>query len=214
MDNDPRGADDRPSDDYIEVDLAEYRPIFEPLARWQRIVIFLSLGITCLVADQFTKELVIAEVPEGRQTVTVIDGYLWLSHVYNPGIAWGMLSDHPELVSGIAIVTITIVLIAGLFGRFGWPVYLTGLGLVVGGALGNLFDRLLRPRGVVDFIDVGWWPQFNVADAAVVVGAILVGYAIIRASRIEEKLIQRMVEEVEAAEEREAAHADSKQGDE
>lgn len=174
--------------------------MFEPLARWQRVVIFVSLGLISLVADQVTKEMVARGVPEGRQTVAVLDGYLWLSHVYNPGIAWGMFAEHPSWVAAVAVATVTIVIIAATCGRFGWPVYMVGLALVVGGALGNLFDRIVRPGGVLDFIDVGWWPQFNLADAKVVVGAILVGYAIVRASRIEEKLIERKLAEFAAAE--------------
>ena len=66
----------------------------------------------------------------------------------------------------------------------------------------------------MDFIDVGWWPQFNLADAEVVVGAILVGYAILRASRIEERLIETKVAELAAPPDDGAAALDSvSQGD-
>lgn len=194
--------------------VGEHRAVFEPLARWQRIIVFVSLGLIALVADQVTKEMVARGVPEGRQTVAILDGYLWLSHVYNPGIAWGMFAEHPSWVAGVAVLTVAIVIIAATCGRFSWPVYIIGLALVVGGALGNLFDRLVRPRGVLDFIDVDWWPQFNLADAEVVVGAILVGYAILRASRIEERLIEAKLAELTAPPDDGAAALDSvSQGD-
>ncbi len=178
--------------------LEEYPHVFDPLARWQRLLLFAGLGILATVADQATKEIVAQTVPVGRQTVTLIDGYLWLSHVYNPGIAWGMFASHPAWITGIAIGTVALIIAAAALGRFSWPSYIVGLALVVGGAMGNLIDRLLRRQGVLDFIDVGWWPQFNLADAEVVVGAILVGYAIMRASRIEEALIGSKLAESDA----------------
>lgn len=167
------------------------RPRFETLRGGTRVAVMLGAAAAVTGLDQLSKWIVQNRVPLGPQSVPVIDGVLWLSHVYNEGIAWGMFREHPEIVSLIALATALFVLGVGLFGRFGWRAYVVGLGLVVGGAAGNLIDRVLRADGVLDFIDLDWWPQFNVADSAVCCGAFLVGLAVIRATNIEDAAVRR-----------------------
>ncbi len=164
---------------------------FETVRGAARIAVVLGVALLIAGLDQLTKWLVQNHVPLGPKSLPVIGGVLWLSHVYNEGIAWGMFDEHPEIVSAIALGTSVFVLLVGLFGRFGWRSYIAGLGLILGGAAGNLIDRVLRAEGVLDFIDVGWWPQFNVADTAVCVGAALVGRAVIRATNIADAAVRR-----------------------
>lgn len=169
------------------------RARFEGTRGAGRAAFFLAAAAFTAGLDQLTKYLVYCHVPLGPQSLELIPGALWLCHVYNKGVAWGMFAHRPELVSAVAIGTALVVAGCGLWGRFGWRTYVIGLGLVFGGAVGNLIDRAVRPKGVLDFIDVGWWPQFNVADAGVVVGAVLVGLMILRATAIEERAIRQAI---------------------
>jgi signal peptidase II len=125
--------------------------------------------------DQATKLLALRTLAPGESR-PVIDGVLhWTLH-RNPGAAFGLLPGFP------VVFTILAAVIAGVIVATAWrprPLASTvALGLVLGGAIGNLIDRLVRDPGpfrghVVDFVDLRIWPAFNVADAAVVCGAIL-----------------------------------------
>jgi signal peptidase II len=131
-----------------------------------------------VVADQTSKALVLQHVPL-HETVTVIPGLLNLTHVQNTGAAFGVLNAvdfpyKPVIVTVLALVA--LVAIAAYALRFGSTTTLGRLGLacVLGGAVGNLIDRASRGY-VVDFVDFYWgslhfW-AFNVADAAITVGA-------------------------------------------
>jgi signal peptidase II len=130
-----------------------------------------------LVADLATKALVEARIPL-HHMVPVIDGLVALVHVRNTGAAFSLLAEAPEalripLFVAIAIAAAVVVLsfIRRLEDRQ-WGVT-TALALVLGGAVGNLVDRL-RYGAVVDFLLVYWrdwqWPAFNVADSAISVG--------------------------------------------
>lgn len=187
--------------DELERARAEVRQRFVGVRGSLRAWLFLSAALATAILDQLTKWLVFSHVPRGPQSLEIVPGQLWLCHVYNKGVAWGMLSQHPEIVSIVAVTTAVFVLLCGLWGRFGWRTYVVGLGLVFGGAVGNLVDRTFRSEGVLDFIDVGWWPQFNVADIGVVVGAVLVGLMILRATAIEERAVREALRALDAAEE-------------
>ncbi|MBL0899270.1 MAG: signal peptidase II [Reyranella sp.] len=132
------------------------------------------LAIT-LIADQVSKQLLLGFLLKAGAIVTVIDGFFRLVIVWNRGVSFGLLGGDqalpPWLLSGVAI--------AVCIGLFIWlrrndrPLTGWGIGLVIGGAIGNVIDRA-RWGAVFDFADfhIGqWhWPAFNVADAAIVVG--------------------------------------------
>ena len=131
-----------------------------------------------VLADQLTKTLVTGRFAEGERLE--ISGFFNMVLVYNKGAAFSFLSDAagwqtPALIV-FALVAIGIVgtLIVRSPGR---RMLCTGLALILGGALGNLIDRL-RYGSVVDFLDFhaqGWhWPAFNVADSAITLGAALI----------------------------------------
>ena len=144
-------------------------------------------GIAGLVvaADQVTKTWALHHAAAGRHVI----GPLWLVLTFNSGAAFGLGSGVTPVVEALAVLLVVGLALAGRRARFrvGW-VGLAGLGLVLGGAVGNLADRVLRHNhgAVIDFIDAArighrdWWPVFNVADAAIVVGAALL---VIGASR-------------------------------
>jgi signal peptidase II len=135
------------------------------------------LGLLVLIVvgfDQVTKWLVVRSLHIG-ESANVIGDFLRITHVRNPGAAFGMLKGYGGLfaLAGLA----GVIIFAGLF--FREPSKLTGFGaaLVCAGALGNLLDRVFRgPVGrgtVVDFVDFRFWPSFNVADSAISIGAVI-----------------------------------------
>lgn len=142
-----------------------------------------ELGLMALIviADQITKALVRANLPLGDSR-TIIAGWLDLVHVQNTGAAFGLLNnvDFPyKPFVMIAIAGLALVAIAAYGTQLGFQDRLARLGLamILGGAFGNLIDRAVAGH-VVDFVDVyrngiHFW-AFNVADAAITVGAILV----------------------------------------
>lgn len=132
-----------------------------------------------LVLDQVSKWIVMQYIPEHRP-ITVIEGLFDLVNIRNRGAAFGFLNRSDIewqfwlfLVATIVAVWAIIVLVRSSDED---PLLFTALGLVMGGALGNLVDRV-RFRAVVDFLDFYWgdwhWPAFNVADSAIFVGAVL-----------------------------------------
>lgn len=143
------------------------------------------MAVAAVAADQVTKAIAVSRLRPGR-SVEVIDGVLsWTLH-RNPGAAFGIFQRVPALFTALAIVISLAIVAASRRAAAG--LHATALGLVLGGALGNLADRFFRPPGpfrgrVIDFIDFRVWPTFNVADAAVVIGAGLLVIASIRHER-------------------------------
>jgi signal peptidase II len=136
------------------------------------------LGAAALVvaADQVTKSLALSHLSDGP--ARVIHGYLSLRITYNSGGAFGLLQGVPGLflVAGLAIGALILAWVR----KLDEGAWLLPFGIVLGGGLGNVCDRLFRAPGgeVVDFIDVHvgsfQWPLFNVADASIVIGVILI----------------------------------------
>ncbi|MFI7483091.1 signal peptidase II [Kocuria sp. M1R5S2] len=145
-----------------------------PAAGARRRVLLLAAAAAVLVyvLDQLTKWWVVSTMEPGRR-VPVVDGLLWWQFIRNPGAAFSLGEDITWVFSVVmAVVSVLIVLTLRRVRSLPWAL---GLGLVLGGALGNLTDRLLREPGfgvghVVDFIAVPRFAIFNVADCGVVVG--------------------------------------------
>ncbi|MGE3842842.1 MAG: signal peptidase II [Vicinamibacterales bacterium] len=136
-----------------------------------------ALAVVCL--DQITKALVVRQLPL-HDSITVVPGLLNMTHVQNTGTAFGLLNavDFPFKSTVVVLMAlVALVAIASYAAKFGTSSWLSraGLAAVLGGAMGNLIDRATRGH-VVDFVDFYWnsyhfW-AFNVADAAITVGAI------------------------------------------
>ena len=146
------------------------------------LIPFALAALFVVGVDQLTKHLVVSNLSGGK-VITVIDGVLTFHLTLNPGGAFGIGRGLPGffLTASIAVVALVVVLAR----RVDDPRWLVPLGLVLGGGVGNLIDRVLRDTGgrVVDFIDLHVWPVFNVADMAVVIG---VGIILILSFRSEE----------------------------
>lgn len=140
------------------------------LAAW----LYLSAGLVYL-ADRLTK-IWAERALAGRPPVTVIPGVVQLNYTTNSGGAFGLGQSAPWLFAGATVVVAATIVAASL--RVRRPATAVALGLILGGGIGNLTDRALRGDGVlsgpvVDFIDFHVWPVFNLADSAIVVGALL-----------------------------------------
>jgi signal peptidase II len=156
-------------------------------ARWVMLVI----AAVVIVLDRLTKLRVEATVHLGRH-VAVIPHYFWISHVLNTGAAFSLFDSAKSpllvrnLLIGFSVLAVVVVLV--VLWRVGRSVSITSiaLALILGGAVGNLYDRL-RFGYVVDFLEVHihryHWPDFNVADSAIVVGACLLLVEMLRPQR-------------------------------
>jgi signal peptidase II len=132
----------------------------------------LASAAVVVAADQATKQLVLDRLRDG--SVEVIEGVLRFRLTYNSGGAFGLLQSLP----GLFLVATVVIVLAILLGarRLEDPRWAAPLGLVLGGGVGNAVDRVLRDTGggVIDFIDFRVWPVFNIADMAIVTGALTI----------------------------------------
>jgi signal peptidase II len=131
---------------------------------------WMLLAAAAVVAlDQLAKALVIDSIEVGERNEVL--PFLDFVHVQNDGVAFGFLGDSSQgLVLAVTLAALVLVMGWFAFNRdrpFAW----LAVGLLAGGAIGNLIDRLARD-GVIDFIDFPAWPSFNVADIAITLGAV------------------------------------------
>lgn len=147
----------------------------------RKAIAFWPLAILVVAADWVTKSLAVAYLEPAHIPHPLIGTVVQLTLTYNPGTAFGIPVGSGDAARAglVVVVLIALVILFGMY-RNATPTDAwlgAALGLVSGGALGNLIDRLRSTRGVVDFIDVrfGTWHfwTFNVADAGVSVGAVL-----------------------------------------
>jgi signal peptidase II len=152
----------------------------------RRRFLLVAVAVVVVAVDQSTKTW--AE----HQRVRHLLGPLWLWHSVNSGAAFSLGRGSSVIIETIAVVIVVLlVLFSRRASRTGGRLLMVSLGLLVGGAVGNLIDRVLRHNGggVVDFIDVArighrdLWPVFNVADACIVAGVIGLVLSYSRSSR-------------------------------
>ena len=134
-----------------------------------------TAGVTLLL-DQATKAAAVATLRDGP--AELIPGVLTLRYTTNTGGAFSLFTDAPWFFAA-ASATVCVLIVVFAF-RSRPTLQAIALGMVLGGALGNLADRVLRGPGlagdVVDFIDVSIWPVFNLADSAIVLGALALAF--------------------------------------
>ena len=141
----------------------ESRSVYPPLL----IAAFIVLGL-----DQLTKSIALESLADGP--VDLIKGAVTFRLSYNPGGVFGLGQDWPALflIATVAVIGFILVWARRIDDRR----WLVPLGLVLGGGLGNVFDRIVRDTDgkVVDFVDLHVWPIFNLADSAIVTGVLLI----------------------------------------
>lgn len=146
------------------------------LASWRRRLAPISLLIAAIVvaADQVTKHWAVNALNDGRERHVI--GSLQWNLAYNTGMAFSRGQGLGPVIALLALLVVIVLIVSTA--RVENRASRIAAGLLIGGALGNLADRVFRGRGwlhggVIDFIDVQWWPIFNVADIAVSTGAVL-----------------------------------------
>ncbi len=126
-----------------------------------------AIAVAAVIADQVTKQVVARTLTLGEEVQ--IAGPFSIHHVHNSGIAFGLFSNATSVV--VALTSLAVLWMLIFFARSGsrHPVLPVALGLVLGGSLANLLDRV-RLGHVTDFLDFRFWPAFNLADLFIVVG--------------------------------------------
>jgi len=146
-------------------------------AQWLALV---AVGLAAVAADQLTKHIVTStlQLDEGTHVL----GPLWIHHVQNSGIAFGLFASATAVV--IVLTAIAVAWMLAYFARSGGrhPILPVALGLVIGGSVSNMLDRV-RLGHVTDFIDLRFWPAFNLADSFIVIGVGLLLAALLAAER-------------------------------
>jgi signal peptidase II len=146
-----------------------------------RFLVPVAVAAVVFIADQATK-LVVRATIDPRASIPILDGFINLVHVRNPGAAFSFLAQAPAWFRGpffLGITIIAVVVLLYVIARAPAEDRLVriALGGVLGGALGNLLDRLIYGE-VTDFVDVHWhdyhWPAFNVADSSITLAVIAV----------------------------------------
>ena len=155
--------------------------------KWRNVVFSLS-ALLIVAADQPSKLWIRTNLTVGQSLPET--GFPRLTHITNTGAAFGLFQGQSFPLTIVALVGVAALLLYAFFiyrrfpfldNRLVW----VSLGLVLGGTVGNLIDRL-RLGYVTDFIDFGFWPAFNIADSAVVVGVIILAYSLRSLARAEE----------------------------
>jgi signal peptidase II len=124
--------------------------------------------VLTILIDQLTKALI---VRASIFRVTLIPGFLWLEKVTNTGIAFGMFSSYTDQITVISIV---VVIVLAIYQKRFRGIQRVAVGMIIGGALGNIVDRI-RFGKVVDFIRLRYYPAiFNVADSLIFIGGVII----------------------------------------
>jgi signal peptidase II len=142
-----------------------------------KLYLLLGLGGVVILLDLLTKAMV-SRIYFLGQSTDVIDGVLRITYIHNRGAIFGLsIGDFTgTIVLAVSLLAVILIAIYYFFSSFAYRWYGIGLVLIMAGAVGNLYDRLILGE-VRDFLDIGFgalrWPVFNVADLAVTTGAVL-----------------------------------------
>ncbi|MFC1976944.1 signal peptidase II [Chloroflexota bacterium] len=157
-----------------------------PKGKWWNAVFFLT-ALLVVAADQFSKIWIRSNLAAEQSLFEF--GFFRIIHVHNTGAAFGLFQGQSFALAIVALVGVVTILAYTLIFSRRFPflenkLSKPALGLVLGGTTGNLIDRL-NPNlvGVTDFISIGIWPTFNIADSAITVGVILFAYPLLSLSR-------------------------------
>ncbi len=140
--------------------------------------LFIAVSAITIILDQLSKSLVLRHFPDGRP-VPVLGRLLYFTVTSNTGSAFSLFQNQDSLLIGVGIAICLVILLLVSFRPDLQCCYMFPLALIWGGSLGNLLDRLRR-SAVVDFIDLRFWPVFNISDVAITVGFLVLAYQLVR----------------------------------
>jgi len=146
--------------------------------------VLIQLAILVFVVDQFTKFLVRDQLLHFQSFPAT--GFFRFTHTFNTGSAFGIFQDQNTPLIFVSIIGIGILIMIYRSQRMPTGLLRLSLGLQIGGATGNLLDRL-RLGHVTDFVDVGAWPVFNMADASIITGLVILAYIFLVAESDDKK---------------------------
>ena len=141
----------------------------------------LTIGLVAVVADQITKQWAVQALDEGP--IELISGLVRFRLTENPGSAFSLFQNSGQFL-GLAAIGAAVLILVSVESTTRRDEF-AGMALILGGAVGNLVDRIVRADtwldgSVIDFIDFAHWPTFNVADSSITIGAGLLLWAAIR----------------------------------
>jgi len=143
--------------------------------KWWWNVVFFLVAALVVVGDQFSKSWIRSNLAIGQSLPQ--GGFFFLTHIHNTGAVFGLFRDHSFTLTIVGFVGIAILFVYAFYVCRRFPLLNNGLskaalGSILGGTIGNLIDRL-RFGYITDFIGVGIWPPFNVADSSITVGVVV-----------------------------------------
>jgi signal peptidase II len=150
----------------------------------------LLIALAVLILDRITKWVIVRTIPL-EDVIPVIPGFFRLTHLENTGAAFSLFADSTSpfktaLLVAFSLAALSVVAVLLWRSRNEFNLITLSLSLILGGALGNLWDRLVNGK-VTDFLDfylgIHHWPPFNVADSAIVIGALLLLSRMLRADK-------------------------------
>jgi signal peptidase II len=156
-------------------------------SRLRQIVLFLSTAAVVVGLDQLTKWWVKNSIPLDGSIPS--SGFFRITHIQNTGAAFGIFQDATTILTFISAIGALVIIWLGIFmsrriSFLNSTSSMLILGIILGGTLGNFLDRAIF-RYVTDFLKMGTFPDYNIADSAMVVGGILLAYKLIRSSSAE-----------------------------
>jgi len=150
-------------------------------------VLLFCTAVVVIAADQLSKLWIRSNLTVGQSLFEL--GFFRIINIRNTGAAFGLFQDQSFILTIVAIIVTVLFLAYALLIHRRFPLLDNGLGklalgLVLGGTVGNLIDRL-NPNlnGVTDFISIGIWPAFNIADSAITIGVIIFAYSLLGLTR-------------------------------
>ncbi len=141
-------------------------------ARWRRDLVFFSIAVTIVCLDQFTKSLIRSNLELGEEWNRSF-AFVHIIHVVNSGAAFGILQGATPFLIITSLFGLAAIVLYYIYPPMDHGLVRIALGMQLGGAIGNLIDRVRRGE-VTDFVDVGGFPTFNVADASISTSIVVV----------------------------------------
>lgn len=167
------------------------KPSIEIITKSLPSLALFLVAVVVIAVDQWSKRIILRTLDfnESWSPIPALSRLFRITHTTNSGAAFGIFPERGQWFIFIALVVVVVILVYYRHLPPGSWLVRISLGLQLGGAIGNLIDRITNQGEVIDFIDVGFWPIFNVADSAIVTGVMILAYALWKEER------KRMAEE-------------------